>query len=299
MTRGNGRYYPHDHLNELLLGEAFQEKLLPILLHAYEEKRRLIFLHIPKCAGTDLSNKLKQRYPWVHFNIMDKSWTSKDGMLRHLSRLAVQLRFAETICLFGHATPNYYVRHELVRPTDRVVTVVRHPFEIMISQVNYVLTRFQTDADRGVAEPDTEEWLRLIGIEALPEQLSEAFILDAAMRVLRNTDTVKPNSLCYWLGGNEANAQTAVGSLIAQDVEVTDTDRYSDWLLQRWNIRSETRDNSSTQFIRMDMLSQSDVDYMHSIAVEDMKLYETIRERITHAGRPFVVGQELMCGRTL
>src|SRR5579863_10632654 len=94
--RDGERYYPHDHLNELLLDSAFQADLLPLLLHAYEEKRRSIFLHIPKCAGTDLSNKLKTRYPWVDFNIMDAHWTSKDAMLRHLSRLVTQLRFTDT-----------------------------------------------------------------------------------------------------------------------------------------------------------------------------------------------------------
>jgi hypothetical protein len=294
-----GRYYPHDHLNELILSDAFQDKLVPLLLHAYEEKRRLIFLHIPKCAGTDLTNKMKQHYPWLNFNITDNGWTSKSAMLRHLSRLALQLRFAETIYLCGHAPPNYYLRHELVRPTDRVITIVRHPFEIMISQVNYVLTRFQIDAGRGITEPDTEEWLRLIGIETLPERLSEQFILDAAARVLRNTDMVKPNSLCHWLGGNQANAQKALASLMAQDVEVTDTRHYSDWLAEQWNIRSESRDNSSRQFIRMNTLSQKDLDYMSSIAVEDIKLYEIIREHIANADRPFVMGQELTWGRTL
>jgi hypothetical protein len=294
MPRGNARYYAHDYLNELLLSDAFQGKLLQLLLHAYAEKRRLIFLHIPKCAGTDFSNKLKTRYPWLDFNIMDKIWTSKNAMLWHLSRLAVQLRFAETIYLCGHATPKYYSQHDLLRPMDRVVTIVRHPFEIMISQVNYVLTRFQTDAERGVVEPDTEEWLRLIGIERLPEHFSEEFILDAGMRVLRNSDTVKPNSMCYWLAGDHADAQSALDSLVAQNVEVTETDHYNEWLGRRWHIHSRTRDNSSRKFIAMDMVSQHDLDYMHSIAFDDMKLFKSVKQSIAQVGRPSVVGCELM-----
>ena len=72
----------------------FQSDLLPRLAEAYADKRRLIFVHIPKCAGADMSNKLKARYPWLDHNVMDHKWTTKHDMLRHLSRLAVKLRFA-------------------------------------------------------------------------------------------------------------------------------------------------------------------------------------------------------------
>src|SRR5690242_17543729 len=80
-----GQYFPRDHINQLLLCDAFQNGLIPRLAAAYADKRRLIFVHIPKCAGTDLSNKLKTRYPWLDHNVMDAGWTSKHAMLRHLS----------------------------------------------------------------------------------------------------------------------------------------------------------------------------------------------------------------------
>lgn len=290
------RYYPRDHLQELLLSPAFQADMLPVLLNAYGDKQRLFFLHIPKCAGTDLSNKLKTRYPWVDFNIMDPDWTSKEAMLRHLSRLAGQLRFADAIYLCGHAMPNYYAHHGLVRPMDRVFTVVRHPFEIMISQVNYVLTRFWFDAERGEIGPDTQKWLQLIGIDTLPDKLTEEFAMHAGMQVLHNTDIVKPNSLCYWLNGDEADARSALESLVAQDVEVTDTHNYGTWLAQRWNIRSQTRDNSSMKFLQVDMLSADDQDYMREISVEDRKLYQIIERSIADMAKPSAIGQELLYG---
>lgn len=290
------RYYPHDHLNELLLGDAFQAELLPLLLRTYPEKHRAIFLHIPKCAGTDLSNKLKTRYPWVDFNIMDADWTSKEAMLRHLSRLVTQLRFADSIYLCGHAMPNYYRRHGLVRPTDQVFTVVRHPFEVMMSQVNYVLTRFWIDGERGEIGPDVKDWLELIGIDELPSKLSEEFAQEAGMRVLRNTNIVKPNSLCYWLAGNDAGAHAAVDSLIAQDVEVTDTNHYKDWLAQRWKIHSRSRDNPSMRFFEVDKLPRIHRDYMRDISGEDLKLYLAVEKSIEQVGRPSVIGTELLCG---
>ncbi len=293
---GDARYYPHDHLSELLLSDAFQSNLLPILLRAFDEKRRLIFIHIPKCAGTDLSNKLKTRYPWVDFNMMDCDWTSKDAMLGHLSRLVVQMRFNDHIYICGHPSPNYYALNHLIRPTDQAFTIVRHPSEVVMSQVNYVLTRFQFDIERGAMGPDTRHWLELIGMDSMPEAMSEAFVNDAGMRALRNSDIVRPNSVCYWLGGDDADAQTALESLISQDIEVTDTDHYNEWLAQRWNIRSQTRDNSSTKFFTTDMLTRENQDYIREMSIEDAKLYRAISGSIASIGRPSVTGHCLARG---
>ena len=296
MPPAGGHYYVRDHLNELLLSEEFQSELIPTLLHAYEDRRRLIFLHIPKCAGTDLSNKLKTRHPWVDFNIMDPDWTTKEAMFRHLARLVVQLRFADALYLCGHALPQYYSEHGLLRPIDQVFTVVRHPFEMMISQVNYVLTRFWIDAERGEVGPDTQEWLGLIGYDALPETLSEEFVQEAGMRVLRNTDIVRPNSLCYWLAGRNAGCQAALDSLVAQDIEVTDTMNYAAWLTQRWNIQSQTRDNSSMKFFQPGQLPYDSQQYMQEISAEDRKLYQIVERSIGLTGRPWATGLELLYG---
>jgi hypothetical protein len=289
-----GRYYPRDHLNEVLLSDEFQTDLLPRLLSAYEDKRRLIFIHIPKCAGTDLSNKLKTRFPWVDFNIMDADWTTKDAMLRHLSRLATQIRFADSLYLCGHARLDYYARNHLIRPTDQPFTIVRDPSDVIMSQVNYVLTRFWLDGEQKEMRPDTLEWLRLIGIDALPSRMSEAFVHHAGMKVLQNTDIVKPNSICYWLGGENANAQEALGALISQDVEVTDTSHYVEWLAQRWQMHSRSRDNPSMKFLTVKMLPRQYRDYIMEISREDMKLYRAVEQGIARKGTLSVMGRELV-----
>jgi hypothetical protein len=289
----DGRYYPRDHLNELLLSDEFQTGLLPRLLQAYEDKRRLLFIHIPKCAGTDLSNKLKTRYPWVDYNIMDGDWTTKDALFRHLSRLATQTRFADSLYLCGHAGLDYYARNQLIRPTDQSFTIVRHPSDVIMSQVNYVLTRFWLDAEQQAMRPDTLEWLRLIDIEALPPRMTEDFVHHAGMKILQNTDIVKPNSVCFWLGGHNATAHEALEGLISQDVEVTDTGHYAEWLAQRWQIKSRSRDNSSMKFLTAEMLPRQYRDYVTEISREDLKLYRAVEKGITRAGALSVMGRDL------
>ena len=291
-----GRYYPRDHLSELLLSNKFQSELLPRLLRAYEDKRRLVFIHIPKCAGTDLSNKLKTKYPWIDFNIMNSEWTLKAAMLEHLSLLATQLRFADCLYLCGHAGLDYYRRNHLIRPTDQIFTIIREPSDVIMSQVNYVLTRFWHDAECGEMRPDTQEWLELIDIDSLPSRMSEDFIHHAGIKILENTDIVKPNSICYWLGGDNADAQAAMDGLISQGVEVTDTKRYRDWLAQRWQVHSQSRDNSSMKFLSAEMLPRQYQDYIKAISTEDMKVFSTVDRSLERKGKLSVTGYELAEG---
>jgi hypothetical protein len=289
----NTRYYPRDHLNELLLGDEFQAGLLSRFAEAYSDKRRLIFVHVPKCAGTDLSNKLKTRYPWVDYNIMDTDWTTKRAMLRHLSRLAVQLRFADCLYLCGHGGLHFYMDHHLIRPIDEIFTVVRNPLEIMVSQINYVLTRFSQDSTKGEVGPDTREWLGLIGRDSLPESISKDFARDTAKVILENRTIVTPNPLCFWLAGRHADAGAALTALINSDIEITDTAHYKDWLARRWSIVSNSRDNASVKFLTLDTLSGEQQDYLREITQEDVKLHRIIENGLAATGRASVFGREL------
>src|SRR5262249_12398368 len=47
-------YDPAQFAGRLLMSREFQSDLIRLLLLAFPEKRRLFFVHIPKCAGTDL-----------------------------------------------------------------------------------------------------------------------------------------------------------------------------------------------------------------------------------------------------
>lgn len=67
-------YAPRDHLNQLLMSAAFQQEVLTLLLNAFPEKRRLLFVHIPKCAGSDLSHHLMTRYPSIDQRLMEERW---------------------------------------------------------------------------------------------------------------------------------------------------------------------------------------------------------------------------------
>lgn len=171
-----GRYSPRDHTNELLLSQKFQSEAVPVFLNAFPEKNRLVFVHIPKCAGTDLSVNLMRRFPAIHQTLMEESWTSKDRMFQQLSNLVLYMKFSDSIFLCGHSSLGYYVSHALIRPIDRVFTIVRDPIEIAISHINYILTRITRDISIGNIGPDTREWMDILGLNTLPADMPPALI---------------------------------------------------------------------------------------------------------------------------
>jgi len=62
-TKRPEHYNPRDHMRGALISPEFQRKIIPLILNAYPEKQRLLFIHVPKCAGTDLRIGLSTRYP--------------------------------------------------------------------------------------------------------------------------------------------------------------------------------------------------------------------------------------------
>ena len=171
-----GTYYPRDHLHELLLSDAFQTGLIPLFLRAFPEKRRLIFVHIPKCAGTDLSFHFRACHPSLDRSLTDPEWTPKSAMLRRIARVVAHVRTADSIFVHGHINLADHIAAGIIRPTDRVFTVIRDPLAAAISQINYVLTRFEEDIVAGALRPDTAEWSRAMDLGPTPARMSEIFI---------------------------------------------------------------------------------------------------------------------------
>ena len=199
-----GAYSPRDHINELLLSQQFQQDLLPLCLKAFPEKQRLIFIHVPKCAGTDLSANLMSRLPFLHQSMTEPAWMAPDKLLRAISRFVLNVRFFDRIFVGGHNSLRYYTSYDLIRPGDRAFTILRDPMEIAVSQVNYIMTRLTTDAQSGNFGPDSREWLKVLKLSKLPPRLPPETVQTLCSAILHNTRIVRPNSMCIWLGGDNA-----------------------------------------------------------------------------------------------
>ena len=81
VVEGKNYKPKHDFAAALASGE-FQSSVLHHLLDSFPEKRRVIFIHIPKSAGTDLIQHLAHRYLSINNRIEINAWTSTDLFLR-------------------------------------------------------------------------------------------------------------------------------------------------------------------------------------------------------------------------
>jgi hypothetical protein len=286
-----GRYYPRDHLNELLLSDDFQIALIPLLLRAFPEKRRLIFVHIPKCAGTDLTFHFRARHASLDRSLTDPSWTTKPAMLRRIARVVTHVHATDSIFVHGHINLADHIAANVIRPTDHVFTVIRDPLAAAISQINYILTRFDEDIIAGQLRPDTREWARAMDLGASPERMSGEFVKRVTRAALRAETLTVPNSFCQWLGGG--GAQRVVERLATYDVEVTDVERYNDWLRATWGIDAATRWNASKKFISLQDLATEDVTSLNGITRDDQRLYRTVERLLTKSGKLSLTGEDL------
>ena len=280
-----------DYLNDLLFSDDFQRLIIPSVLEAYVEKRRLLFVHIPKCAGSDLSKNLRTRFPSLDQRIMEPQWTGKDELFRQLREFIELMRFSDTVFLRGHIALNYYLDNRLARPSDRLFSIVRDPIEIALSQANYVMTRIREDFGLRRLGHDTKQWFKFLHIDAMPDELSDEFAAHVCMKALHSPEIVISNSMCHWLGGGDA--QTVIKRLAEHHVELTDTARYNHWLRERWGITSITRQNESIKFITAANLKPEDHDYLREISSEDLRLYAALQNGLRAAGRPWVLGHQL------
>jgi hypothetical protein len=277
-----------DALNDLLLSPAFQRNILRLFLDAFPEKRRLLFVHIPKCAGSDLSSHLVTRYPSVPERLRAALWTSKRELFEELSDIVRRLPFSNAIFVRGHINLADYLEQGLARPCDRLFTILRDPVEVAISQVNYILTRLKGDTAAGTFQPDTREWLRLLQTEMAPGEVSDTFLRQLGERALREPQIVRPDSMCHWLG--DGDAKEVLARLDVHGVEVTNTREYGRWLRERWGINSRTRQNESLKFLTRDTLRSEDLAYLRGISEQDEKLYSAVEHHLLQTGACSVTG---------
>jgi hypothetical protein len=190
----------------------FRNGVIELILRAYPEKRRLFFIHVPKCAGSDLSAHLVRRHTSLDSKMRFGHWMSSDTLFSALADVAASTKLSNSIFCHGHVRLADYANLSLIRPTDHVFSIVREPLDLTISQVNYILTRISVDYARGRWAPDTKDWMEKLKLRDWPSQLSGGALRALYKKVLFHPHTVRPNTICYWLGNG--TFKTAVDHVV-------------------------------------------------------------------------------------
>jgi hypothetical protein len=253
----------------MIVTPADQPRIVEMILDAHPEKRRLIFVHIPKCAGTDLTTNLGARYPVIHQTLAVPNWTAPDLLQSAVVDIERQLRNADTVFVGGHNRLQWVIANDLYRPgKDRLFTVIREPTEIVLSALNYTVGKLI--ADPFGLEPDTRGWLRNMGVA----DVSGWSVHDVALLALPSS-AIPHNALCHFLG--QDTLPTALDMIEASSIEISETSRYSKWAETAWGFSFTTRHNASRSIMALSDLPQS---LVSNLCAEDIGLYAELTKRL-------------------
>jgi hypothetical protein len=282
-------YNPRGHMRNILQGEEFQKRLLNFVLEAYPEKRRLLFVHVPKCAGSDLTSFLTKTNPAFNFRLVDRAWVTSDKMFSAIKVLADELAYADHIFVHGHVALRQYIADGLVRFDDEVFTIVRDPLDMVMSRINYMLARIASDPEQ--SRVDTRDWLRLLNPAAFRAVIETDDSREAAREMLFAHGLIPANPVCRFLG--DGTAQTALDLCARADVEITHIDRYEEWLHVRWGVAGSTRANASRKMVSLDMLGEAERARAEALTSEDRIFVECVRRGMQEGNKCFVMGTRL------
>jgi hypothetical protein len=259
-----------------LQGEEFQSKIREVILNAFPDKRRLIFVHVPKCAGSDLLVTLRRLFPYLHQHIAVPEQTPKANFFELLRDFAIGVNLSDSIAISGHVPLRWYTERNLVRFEDEVFSTVRHPRDIIYSYISFILTRFVDFKD--VVRADTTAWLNAIGLTKIDQNPTPEYLADIGRQLLRSRQVTGSNIMCHHLGST--TAASAFDLMAMTDIEVTDTTRYSQWRLQKFGFEPGRRVNPSQPFFTPEIATAADRAFIEELIGEDVVLYEAIMQKL-------------------
>lgn len=271
-----GEEWPDGGAQVVFESAAFRDRLCLRLARALPNKRRLLFVHLPKCAGTDFEGVLRRRMPLLHPTIESAAAVPPEQLAAWLRRLAEALADSETIAYGGHTALPFYLDEGLFRVSDRIVTVIREPRAIIISFANYIMARFDRQPD--LAAIDTRGWADMLGITSFDPAMPAAERRAMALRVMTTPGILPVNPLCALLG--DGTAAGAMAQLARAPVEFTTVERYEAWLAARFPGTESRRANAQPALIGWDDLSSEQRRQLEAATEEDRPLYDDLMQKL-------------------
>ncbi len=291
VVRPRPDYSAREHANAALLGLEFQRSIVKLVANAYSEKRRLIHVHIQKTAGLDLRAHLSRRLPSLPIPLSQDEITSKETLFAAVKEATNRLQKSNSLYIGGHRELSWYLQHSLYRLGDRLFAVVRHPHDIIISYINFILGRFV--ADPQLSSYDTRNWASVIGLEKLPDLSNTDNIIQISSKLLlTRSSVIRPNFLATYLGNGTADS--AFELMARTNIEITDITRYKSWLAEAWGIQSSTQINRSMPMVKFETLSAVQQEYIRELCEEDMLLYPKIMKALDKRTVPYTFGAEIL-----
>ena len=259
----------------ILRGPEFQNNARSLALQAFADKTRLLFAHIPKSGGTTVNSLMKRNFPSLHQQLTEPSWLAQNAFYEAMRDNSEKARGVDWIYISGHYSLRWYLASGMRRSNDRIFTVVRRPYEIVLSQVNYYIRRILEDPS--CEAPDTKHWAGQIGLTQFDASQTPDQLKSFALELLDNDSLTSKKLLSTYLG--DGTARSAIELIEETGVEIIRLDGLQEWMRDTWGIDDDLVDNRSDPILEWAALDGDRKRRLVEACAEDMALYQHIVTR--------------------
>jgi hypothetical protein len=271
----------------LFAAPEFRDGIATRLLRGFPAKKRFLFVHLPKAAGTDFKAAMRQVLPCSDNALGEPELVSQLKLAERLRQFGRIIQPSDTIFMGGHISLSWFLDENLFRFGDRMATVVRHPYEICVSMANYIVHRFDLNPD--LSAPDTRGWAGVLRLTR--EDIAKMDRQVLALALVARANIMPVNPICRLLG--DGTAQGTLDTLSRAPIEITSIERYSEWLRQNWSLDRKQRGNASPQRIAWNDLSAWQKGQIIEACHEDKIVYEAVMARLSRTDALSVTGPEV------
>jgi hypothetical protein len=291
-------YHARMHFREMMLTPEFQTNLNRRVYDAFPEKRRLLHVRIPSCAGRYTQTLFEASMPTLELR-PDAALIKMDELAKYLGVLCTRLNVARAIAMTvprlalvleppavqppAQDSIGWFNNPPPFRASDMVFAVLRSPVALALSQVNATLTELRAGQPR--------QGLQAIGrkLGKLPDDPRSADWKRLGRVLL--THHLPQNPVCHVLG--DGTAESAIASCARLPIQLVAIERYTEWC--RSNLEATPFDPIavSEPFLQQGDLTAQDTQAIESRMAEDTLFYNRFRSRWEAAGVPAIAGPSL------
>jgi hypothetical protein len=260
-----------DELIAFTLSDEFKQYFGLLVLDEFPELHRDLFVHVPKTAGTSVYIAAEYDPRFVVVRSPNADIADIGDWKQYCYEISQQLFDLQKTHVFIklHLTLSDIERFRLRRPEEQVYTIVREPMALMISYVNFALTRVASFVGEQNPPRDVVDMRRAMGYCANKSLMS--CINDTAIIGLID-NYIPMNPMCSCLGATDAEG--AFENIWRYGVQIYRFDQMPMFFSGRnWK---ELNENVSDKFIEINWLSERLRHGLVAACQEDLRLFDRL-----------------------
>lgn len=270
------------HVVNCIRSEEFRSNYAKLICNNYPNSKRYFFIHIPKTAGVTVSTILRKNPEWFCWDLTPGggfSGVKEDIFIQQIAKF--QRSKNKDIMLTGHVFLRQLLNEKLIRSYDQSFAVMRHPIDIFISLINYIITRIVEDP--GASDSlRWSGWLLSDGVKPPlrhddnNEKLIEEIIFS------KNIQKHYRNIITQFLGDGKT-FESAYENILKSNITIVDISVLNQYLYEAFHLKvGNYTANVSNKYIKdKHSLSNNCYEYIYDkLCGIDIELYNYIQQKM-------------------